>query len=109
MSVAGVVNRGKKFDDSSCANKWKWEWMSVEMEVKAFEEVKKERIGTRFWKVGVAGAAWCIVCNKDVTCASGGVVTLTDHLHTKRSILTSVHLRVCWLLCAFACAQFQTF
>ena len=48
-----VVN--KKFDNSSCANNLKWGWMSVEVEVKVFEEVKKERIRTRFWKVLITG------------------------------------------------------
>ena len=105
-----MIRCGEKFDDSSCANEWKWEWISAEVEVKVFEEVKKERISTWFQKVDVAGAAWCTVCNKDVSYASHGVVTLTDHLRTKkqRSIWSSAHLPVCWLLRAFAGAQFQT-
>ena len=67
LSVAQVVNCGKMFVKSGCASKWKREWISVEVEVKVFEEVKKERIGMQFRKVDVAGAAWCIVCNKDVS------------------------------------------
>ena len=93
MSVTRVVNHGEKFDDSSCANKWKWEWISVEVEVKVFEEVKKERTSTWFRKADVAGAAWCIVCNKDVSYVSRGVATLADHLHTKK------HLDKCASLC----------
>ena len=41
--------------------------VSVEVEVKVFEEVNKEHTGTRFRIVDVAGAAWCIVCDKDVS------------------------------------------
>ena len=41
--------------------------------MKAFEEVKKECTGTQFWKVYVAGAAWYIVCNKDVSYTVRGV------------------------------------
>ena len=93
MSVDWVVSHNEKFDDSSCANEWKWEWISAEVEVKVFEEVKKERISTWFQKVDVAGAAWCTVCNKDVSYASHGVVTLTDHLRTKK------HLDKCTILC----------
>ena len=77
MSVAEVVNHGQKFNDSGCANKWKLEWIFGEVEVKVFEAVKKEHISTQFQKVDVAGAAWCIVWNKDVAYASHGVATVT--------------------------------
>ena len=61
--------------------------------MKVFEEVKKEHIGTQFWKVDVTWAAWCIVCNKGVLYASRGVATLIDHLCTKK------HLGKCASLC----------
>ena len=66
MSVARFVHCDKKFYNSSCANKWNWEWISVEVEVKDFEEVKKEPTGMQFQEDDVAGAALCIVCHKDV-------------------------------------------
>ena len=84
--LARVVNRGDKFDDTGCANKWKWDWISVEVEVKIGEVVKKERIGSRFRKVNVSGAAWCVLCNTDVSYASRGVATLRDHLRTKKHL-----------------------
>ena len=61
--------------------------------MEVFEEVKKEHIGIWFRKVDVTGAACCIVCNKDVSYASRGVATLTDHLRTKK------HLNKCASLC----------
>ena len=51
MSVAQVVNCGEKLNDCGCASKCKWEWVSVEVEVKAWEEVKKEHVGTWFHDV----------------------------------------------------------
>ena len=52
-SIAGVSNRGEKCDDNGCAKKWEWESLSVEVEGKVGEEVKKEHISTWFQKVGV--------------------------------------------------------
>ena len=51
MSVAQVVNCGEKLNDCGCASKCKWERVSVEVEVKACEEGKKEHIGTWFHDV----------------------------------------------------------
>ena len=65
-TTSKIVNRKDKYDDASCANQWRWEWVTVVHEVKFKGEVFKERAGTRFRKVDLPGEAQCCVCNKHV-------------------------------------------
>ena len=43
MATTGkIVNRKDKYDDASCANQWRWEWVTVVHEVQFKGEVFKE-------------------------------------------------------------------
>ncbi len=82
-AVARIVNRGDAFDDSKCANKWRWEWLSASTDT-------NKRLGDRFRKVNTNGVARCIVCNKDVSYANRGVATLLDHLRNLKYLYVCV-------------------
>ena len=81
-----MVNRGEKFDDHGCPNRWRWEWISEEVELREGESVWKERVGRRLCKMDVKGQAWCLLCECTVSYASRGLRNLTDHFQTKKHI-----------------------
>ena len=81
-----MVNRGEKFDDHGCPNRWRWEWISEEVEIREGESVLKERVGRRLRKIDVKGQAWCLLCECTVSYASRGLRNLTDHFQTKKHV-----------------------
>ena len=88
-SMSRIVQRGESFDESCVANPWNWNWVSATIEVECGDAVKTERVGTRFRKLTLAGHAWCIVCDKQLSYGSRGLATLTEHLGRKS------HLKNC--------------
>ena len=62
-----MVNRGEKFDDNGCPNRWRWEWISEEVEIREGESALKELVGRRLRKIDVKGQAWCLLCECTVS------------------------------------------
>ena len=81
-----MVNRGETFDDHGCPNRWRWEWISEEVEIREGESVLKERVGRQLRKIDVKGQAWCLHCECTVSYASRGLRNLTDHFQTKKHV-----------------------
>ena len=83
-----MVNGGEKFDDHGCPNRWRWEWISEEVEIREVESVLNERVGRRLHKIDVKGQAWCLLCECTVSYASRGLRNLTDHFQfqTKKHV-----------------------
>jgi hypothetical protein len=94
--------RGDVFDDSLCANGWRWEWVSVEHEIKCHGEVvRRERVRCScvFANFVYRGSSMRgEMCNKQVQHGNRGLVALTDHLPTKSiygSLQTLKTISVC--------------
>ena len=88
-SMSQIVQRGESFDESGVANPWNLNWVNATIEVECGDAVKTERVGTRFRKLTLAGHAWCIVCDKQLSYGSRGLATFTEHLGCKS------HLKNC--------------
>ena len=72
MADRKIVERGELFEeDSTCANKWKWEWMDV--------SVDEERIGNHIRKIARSGVTICTICGSKEY-GTRGRVALTDHI-----------------------------
>ena len=80
-----MVNHGEKFDDRGCPNRWRWEWISEEVEIRKGESVLKERVGRRLCKIDVKGQAWCLLCECTVSYVSRGLRNLTDRFQRSTS------------------------
>ena len=81
-----MVNCGEKFDYHGCPNRWRWEWIFEEVEIREGESVLKERVRRRLHKIDVKGQAWCLLCECTVSYGSRGLCNLTDHFETSRRV-----------------------
>ena len=79
-----IVQRGTKFDDGSVNNKWRWEWLSKEVELTGPSGEKiNQRIGIMYVrKASFPGKAVWILCNKEMQYGKRGLVCIVDHIKT---------------------------
>lgn len=72
--------------DGDIKNKFKFEWLEVEVEVKVDGKDCKVKIGDSIVKINRSGIASCEWCQKLLTYRGKGLSTLKDHLKTDKHI-----------------------
>lgn len=85
--------------DQSVANKLKFEWLDVLVQISKGTEQCDVRIGDCFEKVSLAGQAHCKVCDKVTNYGSRGVVSLKEHIKSTKHVKMHFESRKCYKVC----------
>jgi hypothetical protein len=79
--------------DSSVKNKFKWDWLERQVEIKDENFQCSVYLVQCFRKVDIAGKAECIVCCDFINYGSRGSIALVDHVKSVKHVKKEKLLR----------------
>ena len=84
--VSQIIQRGQYYDDSGETDKWNWNWLVKESTIASSDGAIKfnQKHSVHIRKIDRPGKAHCLLCSKDITYGSRGLVSINDHVLTKK-------------------------